>query len=48
MGFTAIHEVVREVIEAFPVEDIRDIDDVLKADAMARLRAEGIILEKSI
>jgi len=48
MGFTAIHEVVREVIEAFPVEDIRDLDDVLKADAMARLRAEGIILEKSI
>jgi 1-deoxy-D-xylulose-5-phosphate reductoisomerase len=46
MGFTAIQEVVREVIEAFPVEDIRDLDDVLKADALARLRAEGIILEK--
>ncbi|MBW2080031.1 MAG: 1-deoxy-D-xylulose-5-phosphate reductoisomerase [Deltaproteobacteria bacterium] len=50
VGFTAIQEVVREVIEAFPVEDIRDLDDVLKADALARLRAEGIIhnLEKSI
>jgi len=50
LGFTAIQEVVREVIEAFPVEDIRDLDDVLKADALARLRAEGIIykLEKSI
>lgn len=48
MSFTAIQEVVREVIEAFPVEDIRDLDDVLKADALARLRAEGIILEKSI
>ncbi|PXF58119.1 MAG: 1-deoxy-D-xylulose-5-phosphate reductoisomerase [Deltaproteobacteria bacterium] len=47
MGFTAIQEVVREVIEAFPVEDIRDLDDVLKADALARLRAEGIIVEKS-
>ncbi len=47
MSFTAIQEVVREVIEAFPVEDIRDLDDVLKADALARLRAEGIILEKS-
>ncbi len=46
MGFTAIQEVVREVIEAFPVEDIRDLDDVLKADALARLRAEGIILER--
>ncbi|RPI51638.1 MAG: 1-deoxy-D-xylulose-5-phosphate reductoisomerase, partial [Deltaproteobacteria bacterium] len=46
MGFTAIQEVVREVIEAFPVEDIRNLDDVLKADALARLRAEGIILEK--
>ncbi len=46
MGFTAIQEVVREVIEAFPVEDIRDLDDVLKADALARLRAEGIISEK--
>jgi 1-deoxy-D-xylulose-5-phosphate reductoisomerase len=46
MGFTSIQEVVREVIEAFPVEDIRDLDDVLKADALARLRAEGIILEK--
>jgi 1-deoxy-D-xylulose-5-phosphate reductoisomerase len=50
MGFTAIQEVVREVIEAFPVEDIKDLDDVLKADALARLRAEGIIrnLEKFI
>ena len=48
VGFTAIQEVVREVIEAFPVEDIRDLDDVLKADALARLRAEGIIAEKSI
>ena len=50
MCFTAIQEVVREVIGAFPVEDIRDLDDVLKADALARLRAEGIIrnLEKSI
>ena len=47
VGFTAIQEVVREVIEAFPVEDIRDLDDVLKADALARLRAEGIIVEKS-
>ncbi len=47
MSFTAIQEVVREVIEAFPVEEIRDLDDVLKADALARLRAEGIILEKS-
>jgi 1-deoxy-D-xylulose-5-phosphate reductoisomerase len=46
VGFTAIQEVVREVIEAFPVEDIRDLDDVLKADALARLRAEGIIAEK--
>ena len=48
VGFTAIQEVVREVIEAFPVEDIRDLDDVLKADALARLRAEGIIVEKLI
>ncbi len=47
VGFTAIQEVVREVVEAFPVEDIRHLDDVLKADALARLRAEGIILEKS-
>ena len=47
MSFTAIQEVVREVIEAFPVEEIRDLDDVLKADALARLRAEGVILEKS-
>ncbi len=47
VSFTAIQEVVREVIEAFPVEDIRDLDDVLKADALARLRAEGIIVEKS-
>ncbi len=47
MSFTAIQEVVREVIEAFSVEEIRDLDDVLKADALARLRAEGIILEKS-
>jgi len=46
MDFTAIQEVVQEVIEAFPVEDIRDLDDVLKADALARLRAEGIIAEK--
>jgi len=50
IGFTAIQEIVKKVIEAFPVEDIVDLDDVLKADALARLRAEGIIsnLEKSI
>jgi 1-deoxy-D-xylulose-5-phosphate reductoisomerase len=50
IGFTAIQEVVRKVIEAFPVEDIRDLEDVLKADALARLRAEGIVfnMEKSI
>ena len=45
MSFTAIQEVVREVIETFPVEDIRCLDDVLKADALARLRAESIITE---
>jgi len=48
IGFTAIQEVVREVIKAFPVKDIMNLDDVLKADALARLRAEGIIAEKLI
>jgi 1-deoxy-D-xylulose-5-phosphate reductoisomerase len=46
LGFTGIQEVVREVVEAFPVEDIRDLNDVLKADALARLKAESIIKEK--
>ncbi len=43
IGFTQIPEVVREVLDDFPVEDIQGLDDVLRADALARLRAEAVV-----
>ncbi len=43
IGFMAIPEVVEYVIEDFPVGDIRELDDVLRADALARLKADNIM-----
>jgi len=43
IGFTAIARVVEDVLNGFPVEAIEDLDTVLRADALARLRAEHAI-----
>ncbi len=45
IGFNSIQMVIRSVLDDFPVEEIVDVDDVLRADALARLRAE-ILVEK--
>ncbi len=43
IGFTDIPRVVGGVLEQFPVEDINTLDDVLRADALARVQAEGVV-----
>lgn len=43
IGFTMIPHVVGRVLEDFPVSDINTLDDVLTADALARVQAEGAI-----
>lgn len=43
IGFTAIAQVVEEVLDGFPVEAIDGLDTVLQADALARLRAEDAV-----
>ena len=43
IGFTMIPKVVGSVLDDFPVEEIGDLDDVLRADALARVQAEGAI-----
>ncbi len=43
IGFHQISQVVGCVLEDFPVEEIKDLDDVLKADALSRLRAQMCI-----
>ncbi len=48
LGFMGIPEVVQGVLETFPVEEIRDLDDVLNADALARLKADTIIQDMEI
>ncbi len=40
IGFVQIPLVVNAVLEDFPADDIENLDDVLRADALARLRAE--------
>ncbi len=45
IGFTQIPMVIRSVLDDFPVEEIGHLDDVLRADALARLRAE-VFVEK--
>ncbi len=46
IGFTMIPKVVGEVLKEFPVEDIEGLDDVIRADALARVQAEGIIAKQ--
>lgn len=50
LGFMGIFKVVQGVLEDFPVDEIRDLDDVVRADALARLKADTIIqgMEKSV
>ncbi len=50
LGFMEIPEVVQGVLEDFPVEEIRDLEDVMGADTLARLKANTIIegMERSI
>ncbi len=43
IDFTMIPRVVSAVLDDFPVEEIGDLDDVLRADALARVQAEGAI-----
>lgn len=43
MGFSMIPHVTGRVLEDFPVSDIETLDDVLSADALARVQAERII-----
>ena len=43
IGFTLIPRVVEGVLDEFPVSDIETIDDVMRADALARVQAEGAI-----
>ena len=43
IGFTLIPRVVEGVLDEFPVSDIETIDDVMRADALARVQAEGVI-----
>ena len=43
IGFMDIPRVVGGVLEKFPVEEINTLDDVLRADALARVQAEGVV-----
>ncbi len=43
IGFTMIPKVVGGVLEEFPAGDVDTLDDVLRADALARVQAEGVI-----
>lgn len=43
IGFLAIPKVIEGVLEDFPSGDIHTLDDVVAADAFARLRAEACI-----
>jgi len=43
IGFTMIPRVVGGVLDEFPVDDIETLDDVMRADALARVQAEGVI-----
>ncbi len=47
IGFTMIPTVVGEVLKEFPVGDINVLDDVIRADALARVQAEGVIARQS-
>ena len=38
-----IPKVVGGVLEEFPAGDVDTLDDVLRADALARVQAEGVI-----
>lgn len=43
IGYLDISRVSMEVLDSSPVEDINSLDDVLRADALARVRAEGAV-----
>jgi len=43
IGFTSIAKVVGGVLDQFPVSEIETLDDVMRADALARVQAEGVI-----
>jgi 1-deoxy-D-xylulose-5-phosphate reductoisomerase len=43
IGYLDIARVSMDVLDSFPVEDIHDLDDVLQADALARVKAEGVV-----
>jgi len=47
ISFLKIAEVVQEVVEDFPIEPIESLDDVLRADALARLRSDHEIQKLS-
>ncbi len=47
IGFTTIPKVVGEVLKEFPVGEINVLDDVIRADALARVQAEGVIAKQS-
>lgn len=47
MGFTMISHVTGRVLDDFPVSEIETLDDVLSADALARVQAERIIHDLS-
>ena len=43
IGFMKIADTVAAVLEDFPSEEITGLDDVLRADALARLKADNLI-----
>jgi len=43
IGFLDISRTVKSVLETFPVQEINSLDDVLRADALARLMADNFI-----
>jgi 1-deoxy-D-xylulose-5-phosphate reductoisomerase len=43
IGYLDIARVSSEVLDTFPCEEIHDLDDVLRADALARVKAEGVV-----
>lgn len=43
IGYLDIARVSMDVLDSFPVEDMDDLDDVLRADALARIKAEGVV-----
>lgn len=43
IGFKAISEIVDEVLSSITPEEINRLDDVLRADALARLKADNLV-----